>query len=161
MEDKITSHTDRRSIVSLAGKVAGGLLLFTVASCERDQDEGLIARREAEGLDPGHPAGSAGGRDEGTSLTLEEPSLNEDALVDPNNQPMAKALGYVPSAERTLMRTDDRYGIPAASQFCNNCEHYRATREIRGEQVGDCELIPTGRVLSGGWCTAWFPKETA
>ena len=71
------------------------------------------------------------------------PKVSED-------DPMAKALGYVHDARKVdaAQRFSDR--------FCNNCALYAGKADA---EWAKCSIFP-GKVVAGeGWCRSWIPKQ--
>lgn len=89
---------------------------------------------------------AAGGNTEGLTLVSE-------------TDPVATGLNYkhdkanVPAAMQ-----QEKSGVPFAQQSCSNCMFYNAAGQIDGGEVGTCQVIPTGKVKSGGWCASWAKK---
>lgn len=68
------------------------------------------------------------------------------------DHPSAKALGYVHVAEDTdVAKYPKRAGAEGATQFCDNCLHYKPTED----EWGTCNLFPNYLVAAKGWCNAW------
>jgi len=78
-------------------------------------------------------------------------------LVDPKTNAMARALKYVhdPLKEKPDPRAD-KMGVPAAEQFCDNCQLYKKTGEEGGAEVGTCTMIPGVTVKGKGYCNSWI-----
>ena len=71
------------------------------------------------------------------------PKVSED-------DPMAKALGYVHDARKVdaAQRLSNR--------FCNNCALYAGDAD---NEWAKCSIFP-GKVVAGeGWCRSWIPKQ--
>lgn len=79
-------------------------------------------------------------------------------LVDEKSQ-MATVLKYqhdaskVPAALRV-----PKQGVAGKDQLCSNCMFYAKAGDIKGDEVGKCQLIPQGVVKAKGWCTSWMKK---
>ena len=67
-------------------------------------------------------------------------------LVTPDD-PMAKALKYVPDASKAT-------GAKPGSQ-CANCKNYQGAA---GSAQGGCILFPGKAVKAAGWCSSWIAK---
>jgi hypothetical protein len=52
----------------------------------------------------------------------------------------------------------EKTGVPFAEQSCSNCMFYSAAGQLEGGEVGSCQLLPAGKVKSGGWCASWSKK---
>ena len=73
------------------------------------------------------------------------------ALVDAKD-PVAKALGYVPSAKDSKDRKDK-------TQQCSKCQFYGdATGKAASAK---CQLITSGDVQGAGWCRSFSARAPA
>ena len=72
-------------------------------------------------------------------------SLNE-------NDPMAKALGYVPDVANPVIKKEAMY---KEGSNCANCLQFK---NIDDNGVGDCSLFPGKGVPATAWCKAWAAK---
>ncbi len=52
----------------------------------------------------------------------------------------------------------EKSGVPFAEQACSNCMFYKAAGQLEGGEVGSCQLLPSGKVKSVGWCASWAKK---
>lgn len=77
----------------------------------------------------------------------------------PDSDPTAKALLYTPDASKAPAdKRVDKMGVAAKDQLCSNCNFYAKKGDIKGAEVGQCQLILNGMVKSKGWCISWFKK---
>ena len=67
-----------------------------------------------------------------------------------DNDPLVKALGYVPKATAAKDRKDK-------SAKCGNCQFYLA----EGKPTGKCQLISSGEVSAEGWCRSYSKRAAA
>ena len=74
-----------------------------------------------------------------------EPKLSAD------NNPAAKALGYVPDAAKVDKQKYSKY---ENGQKCATCTNFTAINE----QSGTCTMYKGFEVESNGWCNAWAKK---
>ena len=65
------------------------------------------------------------------------------------DDPLVKALGYVPNAKDSKDRKDKK-------ALCGNCQFYQGDAKSK---TAKCQLIPTGEVATGGWCKSYSPKQ--
>ncbi len=63
--------------------------------------------------------------------------------------PLVKALGYVPNAKDAKDRKDKKAN-------CKNCQFYAAADDKATQ--GKCQLIASGEVLAAGWCRSYSAK---
>jgi hypothetical protein len=68
------------------------------------------------------------------------------------NDPLVKALGYVPNAKDAKDRKDKKAN-------CSNCQFY-------GDATGKanqakCQLIASGEVMGAGWCRSYSKRAQA
>jgi hypothetical protein len=83
------------------------------------------------------------------------PSLAADLPIATEDDPVAKALGYVHDATKVdTAKFPKRAGAGGATQFCNNCLQFAAT----GDGWGTCTILPGKRVAAAGWCNVWVKK---
>lgn len=76
-----------------------------------------------------------------------------------DNDALVKALKYVhDGAAAPKGSRSDKPNIPAATQVCSSCRFYTGAGKIGSDEVGKCQLIPTGAVKAGGWCVSWAKK---
>ncbi|MBQ9260370.1 MAG: high-potential iron-sulfur protein [Neisseriaceae bacterium] len=68
-----------------------------------------------------------------------------------DNNPAAKALGYVPN---TAQVDKQKYSKYKDGQKCANCTNYTAINE----QTGTCTMYKGFEVNANGWCNAWAAK---
>jgi hypothetical protein len=81
-------------------------------------------------------------------------------LVDPAQNPIAKAIKYVHDA--TKAKRADKMGVAAKDQLCSNCALYKpADKKIDKKDVGNCSMIAGHYVAAAGWCASWVPGPTA
>jgi hypothetical protein len=66
----------------------------------------------------------------------------------PPDDPMAKALKYVPDVSKA---PDAKPGSK-----CENCKLYQGSA---GAAQGPCPLFPGKGVKAGGWCSSWIAKS--
>lgn len=69
-----------------------------------------------------------------------------------DQDPLAKALGYVADASRADSKKFPKF---AAGQHCTNCALYQGKATDAG---GSCPLFASKQVAGKGWCSAWAPK---
>lgn len=69
-------------------------------------------------------------------------------MVRPED-PLVKALGYVPVAKMAKDRKDKK-------AQCNNCQFWQGDSKAK---TAKCQLIPTGEVTAGGWCRSYSQKQ--
>lgn len=79
------------------------------------------------------------------NAALAEPKLSAD------NNPAAKALGYVPDAAKV---DKQKYAKYQDGQKCATCTNFTAINE----QSGTCTMYKGFEVESVGWCNAWAAK---
>lgn len=48
----------------------------------------------------------------------------------------------------------EKNGVAFAEQSCANCMFFKA----ESGDIGACQVIPTGKVKAGGWCSSWSKK---
>jgi hypothetical protein len=68
-------------------------------------------------------------------------------------EPQAKALGYVSDAGKVDAKTNPTY---KQGQSCANCLQLTGNA---GEQFRPCNLFPGKTVAATGWCKAWVKKS--
>lgn len=74
------------------------------------------------------------------------------------SDPTATALNFKQNAADVPAELQqDKDGTPFAQQRCSNCMFYNAAD---GSDRGACQLLPSGKVLAGGWCSSWTPKQS-
>jgi hypothetical protein len=73
------------------------------------------------------------------------------AMVD-ENDPQAKALGYVADATKADKAKYKQY---AAGQDCGNCALYQGKPT---DAAAGCALFPGKQVAAKGWCSAYAKK---
>jgi len=86
----------------------------------------------------------------GASLLVGQAALAQ-AKVD-ENDPQAKALGYVSDATKADKK---KYANYAAGQECSTCQLYQPKA---GEAAGNCALFPGKLVGAKAWCSAYTKK---
>lgn len=74
-----------------------------------------------------------------------------DLPVLANDDPTAKALGYVQDASTVDPAKYPRY---ADGQACSNCALYMGGDAPQGA----CSIFPGKAVMAGGWCSVYAPK---
>lgn len=73
------------------------------------------------------------------------------------SDPTATALNFKQNAADVPAELQkDNNGVPFANQRCSSCMFYNAPE---GAKVGVCQLLPSGKVSSGGWCASWSAKS--
>ncbi|RIL10425.1 MAG: high-potential iron-sulfur protein [Proteobacteria bacterium] len=81
------------------------------------------------------------------------------------NDPTAKALGYVHDAAKTdTAKFPKRKGPEGEKQFCDNCMFYTQgglKAEGKEGEWGKCTIFPAGLVAAKGWCNSWTLKPGA
>ena len=75
-----------------------------------------------------------------------DPALSEQ-------DPQAKALGYVTDANRVDAKSNGTY---KAGQTCTNCLQLTGNA---GDAQRPCNLFPGKTVAAAGWCKAWVKKS--
>ena len=79
--------------------------------------------------------------------------------VDPESDPVAKALGYHIDANKVDANKYSKRKLPeGANQFCHTCILLQAKGiSIPGREGkwGKCTLFQKGYVNENGWCTSW------
>ena len=73
------------------------------------------------------------------------------ALID-ENDPQAKALGYVADAAKADKARFKQY---AAGQQCDSCALFQGKK---GDAAGGCSIFPGKQVAGKGWCSAYAKK---
>ncbi|HKE44320.1 MAG TPA: high-potential iron-sulfur protein [Steroidobacteraceae bacterium] len=68
-------------------------------------------------------------------------------MVDPKNDPTAKALGYVEDASKAT--------AAKPGSTCGNCQLYTGAA---GSADGPCGLFQGKHVKAAGWCSAWTKR---
>ena len=83
-------------------------------------------------------------------------SWSAELPIATSDDPVAKALGYVPDATKVdTVKYPKRAGAEGATQFCHNCLQFTAA----GDAWGTCTVIPGKRVSANGWCNVWVIKK--
>lgn len=65
------------------------------------------------------------------------------------DDPLVKALGYVPNAKDSKDRKDKK-------AQCNTCQFYQGDAKSK---TAKCQLIPSGEVAAAGWCRSYSVKQ--
>jgi len=86
----------------------------------------------------------------GASLLVGQAALAQAKLDE--NDPQAKALGYVSDATKADKK---KYANYAAGQECANCQLYQPKA---GEAAGNCALFPGKLVGAKAWSSAYTKK---
>ncbi len=87
----------------------------------------------------------------GAALVVGRAAHAQAALVK-EDDPQAKALGYVADASKTDKAKYKQY---AAGQACANCALYQGKP---ADAAGACALFPGKQVAGKGWCSAYAKK---
>jgi hypothetical protein len=74
------------------------------------------------------------------------------AVMVNENDPQAKALGYVEDATKT---DKTKYKQYAPGQICSNCSLWQGKAT---DPAAGCALFPGKQVANKGWCSAWVKK---
>ena len=73
------------------------------------------------------------------------------------DEPLAKAMGYVEDASTTdTEKFPKRAGDAGASQYCYNCALYAGTED---DEYAPCSIFQNRLVAGAGWCNAWVAKS--
>jgi len=88
---------------------------------------------------------------------------NDSSDMPPNGEqavkeydPAAASLGYKPDATMVdVEKFPKREGPEGEKQFCKSCQFYTA----RNNNWGTCQVVRSGDVKAGGWCSSWSPKS--
>ena len=94
----------------------------------------------------------------GTPLLVGAKALAQDAPAAgpvPEDDPVAKALGYVKDASKV---DPAKYPQFKAGQICENCALYTAPT---GQNEGPCTIFQNRLVAAKGWCATYAPKPPA
>ena len=90
-------------------------------------------------------------------LLLKRTAGAQDKTKLDENDPQAKALGYVHDATKVDVKNfPKRAGEEGAKQFCDNCQLYTG---VEGEEWGPCAIFHPDLVVNAkGWCNSWVAK---
>lgn len=83
------------------------------------------------------------------------PAQPESAAADlvSESDPTATALNFKQNAADVPAELQqEKNGVAFANQRCSNCMFYKAAE---GADAGVCQLLPSGKVKAGGWCSSW------
>jgi hypothetical protein len=73
--------------------------------------------------------------------------------------PLATGLNYKhDKANVPANLQQEKTGVAFAQQNCSNCMFYKTAGQLDGAEVGSCQVITTGKVKAGGWCSSWAKK---
>lgn len=82
-----------------------------------------------------------------------------DAGLVSETDPLATGLNYKhDKANVPANLQQEKTGVPFAQQSCANCMFFKPA--AGGGDVGACEVITTGKVKAGGWCSSWAKKAS-
>jgi len=81
------------------------------------------------------------------------PALAADAVKLAEDDPTAKALGYVASAAKLDASKEAAF---KKGSTCANCMLYQVAQEKAG--FAPCAAFPGKTVSKAGWCRAWAAK---
>ncbi len=82
----------------------------------------------------------------------EAPAAGANLVPLNDDDPQAKALGYVSDATTVDATAQPRY---EAGQACANCALFMGTD---GDERGPCSIFPGRLVAATGWCSVYAPK---
>ncbi|MEY2986980.1 MAG: hypothetical protein RJB13_501 [Pseudomonadota bacterium] len=89
------------------------------------------------------------------AATAQAPAQETDLVSE--TDPTATALNFKQNAADVpaeLQRPN--HGVPFSEQRCSSCMFYSAAE---GANVGQCQLLPSGKVKAEGWCASWSAKS--
>ncbi len=87
----------------------------------------------------------------GAAWGLSRRAFAQGAMVD-ENDPTAKAIGYVPDANKA---DKAKYKTYAAGQACGSCALFQGKAS---DSAAPCALFPGKQVSAKGWCSAYNKK---
>jgi High potential iron-sulfur protein len=89
----------------------------------------------------------------------DEPAKKEELTLIDEKSPMAVTLKYYADAAKAPAALKvAKSGVSGDKQNCANCMFYAKSGEVKGEEIGKCQLFPQGHAPAKAWCSSWTIK---
>ncbi|NBW81525.1 hypothetical protein EBR21_07205 [bacterium] len=144
--------TRRDAIKMSLGLLVGLPAVSALSACTQCSKPAADAPASSPSAD-GAPASSSG-------QTASTPAAGGESLtLVSETDPLATGLNYKhDKANVPANLQQEKTGVAFAQQNCAACMFYKTAGQLDGSEVGSCQVITTGKVKAGGWCSSWAKK---
>ncbi|MFZ9521661.1 MAG: high-potential iron-sulfur protein [Silvanigrellaceae bacterium] len=153
----------RRDAIKISLGVVVGLPLVSALNactqCSKPAADGTSAPAAAPAADAPAAAPADASAQSGSTPAPADAAGGETLTLVSETDPLASGLNYKhDKANVPANLQQEKTGVAFAQQNCANCMFYKTAGQLDGSEVGSCQVIASGKVKAGGWCSSWAKK---